>query len=649
MERLLLAAILVGTLALRTWNLGQNGWGAEYYSAAVRSMTASWHNFLYCSFDPLGFISVDKPPIALWVQVASVELLGYRPASLLLPQALEGTASVWLLHRLVRRRFGEPSALLAALFLAITPIFVAVNRTNNVDSCLVLFLLLAAVALLEAAETGKRAWLLLSMGLVGLAFNVKMLAAYIVLPAFFLVYFVGAPTSMRRRIADLAAGSLVTALVSLSWMALYDLTPAVARPFVGSSTNNSMFELTIGHNALSRFVLPNRSTERPGLPPRARATSDASTDPRPGLVAERLFVREPPGALRLAGGQLAAQASWLLPLAVMALAIGALRGRFRRPMSPAGQFLMFWACWSATYGIVYSYAGGIIHFYYLATLAPALAALAGIGLVDLWNLYLEKDRRAYILPATLIATALWQLHVNTGALGWRLDVLPGHPGDWRGWLQPSLLGGTCSAAAILLALRTTGAIPRGAALSALGLGAVALLALPCAWALSCILVPGQGTLPSADLYRLDPAVTRSDDPRMKGTFGQLPDTSRLVGFLRINRSGERFPIATTTTRLAAPIIISTGEAVMAMGGFHGLDPAITPEKLAQRVAAGDVRFVMLGDAAVPSRMLGADAALAPISRWVRDHGRRVERKRWRSDSLPRGVELYDMRPEAGLR
>src|SRR5262252_1505731 len=130
-ERLALSAILAAALLLRTWNLGQNGWGAYYYTAAVRSMALDWHNFLYVSFDPVGFISVDKPPLALWLQVASVKLLGFRPLALLLPQALVGVAIVAVVFHLVRRTFGAAPALLAALLMAVTPVLVAVNRTNN--------------------------------------------------------------------------------------------------------------------------------------------------------------------------------------------------------------------------------------------------------------------------------------------------------------------------------------------------------------------------------------------------------------------------------------------------------------------------------------------------------------------------------------
>jgi len=202
-EVIALVTVLILALVLRLWGLDRNGWGAEYYTAAVRSMAMNWHNFLYNAFDPAGFISVDKPPVAIWLQVGSVKLFGFHPFSVLMPQVLEGVGSVWLLFHMVRRCFGSSAGLLSALFFAITPVWVAVNRTNNTDSCLVLILLLATWALLKAAEEGNSRLLFLSAALIGLAFNVKMLAAYIVLPAFFVVYFFGAPQHWQRRFVHL--------------------------------------------------------------------------------------------------------------------------------------------------------------------------------------------------------------------------------------------------------------------------------------------------------------------------------------------------------------------------------------------------------------------------------------------------------------
>jgi 4-amino-4-deoxy-L-arabinose transferase-like glycosyltransferase len=162
-----LGGVMALGLGLRLWRLDQNGYGTEYYSAGVRSMMDSRHNFLFNSFDPAGFVSLDKPPVALWIQVASAKLLGFSSLSVLLPQVLEGLASVALVYHLVARRFGAAAGLLAALFLAVTPISVVIDRSSNTDSCLVLVLLLAAWALIVAAERGSGRLFALSMALVG--------------------------------------------------------------------------------------------------------------------------------------------------------------------------------------------------------------------------------------------------------------------------------------------------------------------------------------------------------------------------------------------------------------------------------------------------------------------------------------------------
>ena len=651
-SRLTLLAVLLTALALRLWHLTQNGWGNEYYTAGVLSMTDNWRNFLYSSFDPAGFVSVDKPPVALWIQVASVKLFGFHGLSVLVPQVLEGLASVWIVYHLVQRRFGASAGLLAALFLAITPVSVAIDRSSNTDTCLVLVLLLAAWALTRAAEEGNRRLLLLSMALVGLGFNVKMLAAWVVLPTFVLVYFLGAPIAWRRRLEDLALAAVVLVTVSLAWVVIYDLTPPEHRPFAGTTKKNSMLELAIGPYAVGRFVPVVKRSEIARGDPRQKQAAVAETTlaDSPGTPAEtrirsslsRLFVRAPAGPLRLADGQMAGQVGWLLPLAVMGLAIGAFRGRFRRPLSPAQLSLLLWFGWAVTYGVVYSFAGGISHLYYLATMAPPLAALAAIGVVSLWDRYLQRGWGVVLLPTALLLTAVWQLYVQASALDWKLGetaspmaaitALRAGYGHWQTWLHAAFLAGTLVAAGglLIIGLRRAWGRPSPAlAAAALGMGLLALLVVPLAWALSSVLVPGHGVLPSADLARLV-QVDGNTSARVGSRLAEFMGTSKLVGFLKANRQGERYLLSTSTTRLAAPIIISTGEAVMARGGFHGLDPILSTEKLARMVKTNQVRFVMLGDLSVIDRMLGAEAAGRPIAEWVEAHGKLVDPTLWRS-------------------
>jgi 4-amino-4-deoxy-L-arabinose transferase-like glycosyltransferase len=241
--------------------------------AGVRSMTVSWHNFFFNAFDPSGFVSLDKPPVAFWLQTASAKLFGFGTFSVLLPQVLAGLAAILMLYALVRRHFGIGAGLLAALFLAANPIIVAVDRSNSTESWLVLTLLLAAGALSRAVETGRARFLLLAAALVGVAFNVKMLVAFGVVPAFALVWLIGAQTTLRRRFGQLVQAGAVLCAVSLSWSLAYDLTPAQGRPFVDSTSGNSMFELIVGENFIKRFV-PRGN--------RVRQTATAAANPNTG-------------------------------------------------------------------------------------------------------------------------------------------------------------------------------------------------------------------------------------------------------------------------------------------------------------------------------------------------------------------------------
>ena len=264
--------------------------------------------------------------------------------------------------------------------------------------------------------------------------------------------------------------------------------------------------------------------------------------------------------------------------------------------------------------------------------------------------YRQKGSLALLLPVTLLLTAAWEFSVQARALGWAQSALQERSGDWQGWLAiaPVVLI-LASAAGLFLARRqpASNRVVHALAGGSLAMGLIALLVMPAAWALSSVLRPAQGILPSADLYRLDSAL-RTADVRTLARFGRTVRASKLVGFLKANRRGERYLLATSTAQLAAPIIIATGEAVMARGGYHGLDPAAPPEKLAQMATAGEVRFVMLGDVALVSRRMGAMTAGKPTADWVRANGRPVDSALWRQLGRRSSVELYDLRPDIAL-
>ena len=249
-----MGGIVVLAAVLRLANLASLGYANHYYAAAVESMLQSWHNFFFVAAEPGGAVSVDKPPVGLWVQAISAHFLGLNSLGLLLPQILAGLASVVLVYYLARRSFGTVAGLLAALALAITPIVVATDRNNTIDSTLILTLLLAAWAFIVATEQGKLRYLLLGAVLVGIGFNIKMLEAYLPLPAFLALYFLGSKEGLWRKVGNLALASALLLVVSFSWAVAVDLTPAGQRPFVGSSGDNSVMSLAIGYNGVERLL-----------------------------------------------------------------------------------------------------------------------------------------------------------------------------------------------------------------------------------------------------------------------------------------------------------------------------------------------------------------------------------------------------------
>jgi 4-amino-4-deoxy-L-arabinose transferase-like glycosyltransferase len=648
LELVSFATILALGFVLRLYALTRNGFGNEYYSAGVLSMTRSLHNFFFNAFDPAGILALDKPPLALWVQVASARLFGFAPLSLLVPQAIEGMISVAVVWHLVRRRFGAKPALLAAFLMATTPISVAVDRSSNTDSCLVMVLVLAAWALLTAAERGSWRLLLLAMALVGAGFNVKMLAAFIVLPAFAFTYWLGSPhrpgnhsvrspesvsrattalgrvhgilQAQRRRLSHLAAGGIVCAAVSLAWVGAVELTPPSDRPFVDSSPTNSMLDLVVDHNGLQRFV------------PR---TNPPLAGPR-SLPDQRV----PAGPLRLADPRLATQVGWLVPLAL----IGGLSALAGLPLAaPAALSLFLWLGWLLTYAVVYSAAGGLFSAYYLVTLTPPLAVLASVGFLSLWARWRDSRRGWWMLPLTLVLTAGWQvwLIVPITEIGGTIDaVTTAETG--RRWLALGVMG-SVMAAVLGLVLAPH---PRDARrVTAFGL--LALLAAPALWAGETAFAHIQGPRPMAALDDVTQASRWHRDPQADAA---------LADFLRANAGATRFLAATIGARQAAPLILATGAPVLAMGGFIGNLPVVTLPTLQALVGSGQLRFVLLDDPERTPGNAGAHRFAArwspvqqDIAAWVRDHGAPVDPTRWHpqgetiSDGArPMVARLYDL-------
>ena len=639
-HRLALAGILLLAVFLHFFRLEQEGYANLYYAAAVKSMLTSWHNFFFVSFDPGGFVTVDKPPLGLWVQAASAALFGFNGISLLLPQALAGVLSVVLLYHLVRRTFGPTAGLLAALALAVTPISVAANRNNTMDSLLVLALLLAAWAVIRAAETGRLRWLLLCAALVGLGFNVKMLQAFLVLPAFYLLYLVAAPVRWWKRPLHLALATVVLLATSLAWVVAVDLTPPDERPYVGSSSNNTVTELIVGHNGLARLLPGGRNWlvrlgitsapsdggpspslsggpspppgGRPGQPPGSSPppggrpsqppSRPSSGSPASGRGSGRPFSDETgePGLLRLFNHQLAGQISWLLPLAGLGLLAAAWQTRLRLPLDRRHQSMLLWSAWLLPMVVFFNVAN-LFHCYYLEMLAPAIAALVGAGAVALWEDYRRSGWRGWLLPLALVGSAAVEA-----------VILAGFP-DWGRWLTPLVVGLCLAAAGLLAVARLVHLHDRRAWAGAVAAAGVLALLVPMAvWASIPVWYGGHTGLPYAGPDLLE-------DPQ-RGTSKNMNHLAdHLVDYLLANRGDETYLAATLNAQTAAPIILATGEPVMALGGFTGGDPILTVDELAEYVADGTVRYFLLSPQGNrqngPTRWVPKHCTLVPPALW----------------------------------
>jgi 4-amino-4-deoxy-L-arabinose transferase-like glycosyltransferase len=613
-------AVLVMATALYAWGL--SGYANTFYSAAVKSGTQSWKAFFFGSLDAASFITVDKPPMALWVQEIFGRVIGFGTWSLLLPEVVMGVAAVAVVYATVRRAFGPVAGVIAALVMTLTPITVAINRDNNPDTLLVLLLALAAWACQRALESGRLRWLLASAFFLGCGFNTKMLQAYILLPALALVYLLFAHGGWARRIGHLLAAGVVLTVSSFWWIVIVDLIPAGERPYIGGSTDGTAWNLAIGYNGLGRIT----GNERGG-PAGGRMPSGGG--PGGGFSGQS-------GIGRMFNDVLGGQISWLLPLAGIVLVAGLILYRRRPRADLARAALVMWGGWLALHFVVFSFAGGIMHPYYTTAMAPAIAALTGIGAVEL------NRRRggawAWVLPVGIAVTGVWAVVLLRRTL------------DWNPWLAWTIAGLTVVAVVGLLAARLgPGTLTRFGGLAAV-VGLVAGLAGPAAYAVSAVGgrsngsnptagpnssgmgfpgmrggMPGGGRLPAEIRKRIEGGFPGGAFPggfpgggAPDGAGDQMPGgraagqngrqgrpggggpgmgrelSSQMISYLENNQGGATWLVAVSNSQSAASIILQTGKPVISMFGFGGSDRAMTVQKLQALVKAGKLHYVMTG-------------------------------------------------------
>lgn len=648
-----LIGIAVLAAFLNFWGVWNDDAVNPYYTAAVTSMTESWSNFFYGAFDPSGFVTVDKPPVALWLQTISALIFGIHGWSVILPQALAGVGSVLLLYFLVKPTFGSWAARIAALVMATTPIAVAVSRTNNVDSILVFTLLLGAWALFKAVKKGKIGFLLLAFVLIGVGFNVKMLQAYMVVPAFLLFYLIAAKLNWKKKVLHLVIALVMMLGVSVSWAVIVDNTSTSARPYIGSSQTNSVLELAFGYNGVERLlgqetgmsnggggdnsqmtppnsqsgsysIAPDASTEntqggqnnmsgQPPTPPSGGMNgggpggSNGKTGGGPGgqgggngskmMGSTGMFGTGTAGPLRLFQTALGDQISWLLPMALFGIAaifIASWR-RTRRffQWDTAQKEMIFWAAWLVPVAGFFSVAG-FFHHYYLIMLAPAIAALTSAGFMALLNLYRKNTGvPGYLLPsAVAITTGLQMFFIAQYSI-----------------LGMSFIGvlGLGLATTLFIIKAKQPAWTSWIAVASL----IALLLAPMYWALTPMMYGGNSSLPEAG-------------PQLKtsggGAFADASVNETLISYLEENSADTEFLFGTTNASTAAPYIIKTGKSVMALGGFNGTDPILTVKELKQMIKDGKIKYFYL-----PSNNKGSSS---DVVTWIEENGTKVDSSEW---------------------
>jgi 4-amino-4-deoxy-L-arabinose transferase-like glycosyltransferase len=622
-----LLAIVALAAALCLWDLTISGYANSYYAAAVRSASESWKAWFFGALDPGSFITVDKPPLSLWLMGLSARVFGFGSFSVLLPQALCTIAAVGLLYATVRRLFGPVAGLVAGAALAVSPITVAMARVDMPDALLVLLMVAAAWLTVRAIETGRTRFLVLCGAAVGLAFMTKMLQGWMVVPALAAAYLLAGPPRLPTRIGQLALAGVSMVAVSAAWPVAVSLWPAASRPYIGGSTNGSVWDLIFGYNGFGRLT-------------------GAENGPGGGGGGSFGGV---PGLWRMFNEQVGGQIAWLLPFAAVSLVAGLwlTRRGARTDLRRAG--LVLFGLWAIVHVAVFSSQQGIFHPYYVSALAPAVAALTGFGVVAL-----TRWARGSWLDVAVAAAAL-------GLTAWVAVTMLGRTPDFAPALRVVIPVAAALAVAGLVALR---AGLRTRPLLALA-GVTAALALaggPAAYSVATVGQsltsnnvlagpasagagfgggpggpggsssgfggPGGGNVGGRSVPTGPPpsGAPLSGTGRSGGAGepgGASVDAS-LIRYLEAHQGSAKYLVAASSSMTTAPIIIQTGKAVVTIGGFNGADPAPTVTQLAKMVADGELKYVLLSsNGGFGGGGPGGNGSSSALTQWVKQHGRAV--------------------------
>jgi 4-amino-4-deoxy-L-arabinose transferase-like glycosyltransferase len=547
-----LLVLIAGLAGLSyAWGISQDAL-EPFYAAAVRSMSMNWHNFFFGSFDPAGTVTLDKLPGAFWIQTLSVRIFGYHTWAIVLPQVIEGVLSVLVLYRAVNRLRGTTAALIAALILAASPATVALNRGNIADTAMTLFLVLAADAVSAAIVSGRQRHLVFAGLWIAIAFQAKMLEAWVVLPAFGLAYLFGARDGLAHKLRQVVVAGLVAGVVSLTWMTIVTLTPAADRPYVDGSQHNSVYEQVFVYDGFGRASQQTAFQQFLGG---VHLSPEVLNGPSPAWN-------------RLVQGDIGRDTGWLLPAALV-VGVG---GLFTRRRS----YFILWTGWLIPMVAVFSDVF-IFHSYYTAALSPPIAAILGAGIASVWasqsevrSVAVRRDAAAAMITAATVGYGIWLVQ-SSGATA-------------PAWL--SKLAVSLGVGAVVLLLVSAAWLPQRLLAVALIVATAAILVIP--GSASALLVSerrGVSDTPfeSAKTAALYDALLGSS---AKGFGSFLPQLEKL-------QMGAPYVMAVYTSAVASEFILASGKEVLPIGGFTGNIPEPTINQLKSMIRTGKFHLALL--------------------------------------------------------
>ncbi len=634
--RPLLWALLLATAALYLVDLSSSGTANEFYAAAVKSGTESWKAWLFGSLDSANAITVDKPPVSLWLMVLSARIFGFSSFSMLLPEALLGVGTVGLTYAAVRRWSGPAAGLIAGTLLALTPVAALMFRFNNPDALLVFLLTLGAYCVIRAIDSARTAehggrsralrWMVGAGAALGFAFLTKMGQGLLVVPAFGLVYLVAAPSRLRTRLLHLV-GAFLALVVSAGWfIALVELWPAASRPYIGGSTDNSLWELALGYNGLGRLLGGSGNGGGGG-------GGGASFGGTAGLT-------------RLVNTAFGTQIFWFLPAALVALVAVLVLTRRRPRTDRTRAAAVLWGGWLLTTAVVFSFMSGTIHPYYAVALAPAIAALVAIGGTELWS------RRHHVAARGTLALIL------AGTAGWGCYLMLRDAGGWHTWLAWTMLAGGVLGAVLLVL--STGRLNK-LAVAAVLLGAISAGLGAASFTAATVSTGHTGSTPTAGPSVVStsgmgggtrgagtggpggqggqpptqqqgstgtstgtaPTTTEgtgtadssTQTPTQGGGGGGNSTDTELVAAL--NATSTTWSAAVVGDQAAAGYILATDTAVMAIGGWSGSDDAPTLAQFQAYVTSGQIGYFIVSQSGGGGGAGGtSDSSASQITSWV---------------------------------